>query len=258
VVTDISTDLGVGDAETATLTVSPADVTTAVTLTVHKPDTTSTTVTMTAGALVPIPDTSPTEYSQTWTADDPIVYTQAGHWVLHYDVTGTGEGAEDLDVFVVPSPVAGGPTWAPGRSKVATYVPHRTLARSTSSIIDSQDEYVLTFDQTTRPTGLQTDALIVDAVAWVAARVSPLQTTMHDLARAVAALLTAAWIERSWPNDDQSLQRANDMEKRLDRLMADLIDANNSAGGTGDYGIDVAAVWAFPAADCRWDSPNYW
>lgn len=253
-VTDISTDLGVGDAETATLTVSPADVTTTVTLTVHKPDTTTTTVTMTAGALVPIPDTSPAQYSQVWSADTPVVYDQAGHWVLHYDVTGTGEGAEDLDVWVVPSPVAGGPTWAPGRSRVANYVPHRTLARSTSSIIDSQDSYALTFDGTTRPTGLMVDRLITDGVAWVASRVYPMNARVEQAASVVVSLYAGAAIERGWPNDDQSLQRALDMEKRLDLLMADLIAANGNANDvdldTGDYGIDVAPMWASWPADC--------
>ncbi len=254
----MTSDLGVGDAETPTLTVAPASGDTAVTLTVHAPDDTSSTVTMTGGTLTAIPDTSPVEYSQVWTADTPVVYDQARRWVLSFTVTGTGEGAEDLERFVVPSPVAGGPTWAPGRSKVATYVPHRTLARSLTTTIGSADEYVMSFDETTRPSGTQVDALIVDAVAWVGARVSPMHATMEGLARALAALLTAAWVERSWPNDDQSLQRANDMEKRADRLMADLIEANNSAGGTGDFGIDIVPVWAFPSPDPRYDDARYW
>ncbi len=258
----MATDLGVGDAETATLTVSPADAGTEVTLTVHKPDGTSAAVTMTGGPLVAVPDTTPTQYGQVWTADTPVVYSQAGRWVLHYEVTGTGEGAEDLEVFVVPSPVAGGPTWAPGRSRVANYVPHRTLARSPSSIIDSQDSYALTFDGTTRPTGLMVDRLIADGVAWVSSRVYPLNTRVESAAAVVAALYAAAAVERSWPNDDQSLQRANDMEKRLDRLMADLITANQNAtdqdNDTGDYAVDVAPMWSFPPADTRYDEAGYW
>lgn len=254
----MSSDVGVGDSEVGTLAVSPADGTTAVTLTVTGPDGTDIAVTMTAGALVEIPDTSPTEYSQVWTADTPVVYDQAGRWVLSYVVTGTGEGAEDLEVFVVASPVAGGPTWTPGRSRVANYVPHRTLARSTSSVIDSQDNYALTFDSTTRPSGQTCDRLIADGVAWVTGRVYPLHARLEPSAAVVVSLYCAAFIERSWPNDDQSLQRANDMERRLDVLLADLIEANNAANETGDFGIDVVPLWQFPEADSRWDYPTYW
>ncbi|WP_433730997.1 hypothetical protein ACQP2Y_21555 [Actinoplanes sp. CA-051413] len=230
------------------------------TLIVSKPDGTSTPVVMTGAALVAIPDTTPTQYSQVWTADSPVVYDQAGRWVLHYEVTGTGEGAEDLEVFVVPSPVAGGPTWTPGRSRVANYVPHRTLARSTASIVDSQDEYALTFDQTTRPSGLMVDRLIADGVAWVTSRVYPLNERVQDAASVIVALYCAAAVERSWPNDDQSLQRANDMEKRLDLLMADLIAANGSANDEDGTTIPSAVMpyWSFPPADTRLDYPTYW
>lgn len=252
----MASDLGVGDSETMTLVVSPADTDTLATLTVTGPDATSTDVAVTGGALEPVDDSS--DQQQTWTSDTPVVFDQAGRWLLRWVVTGTGEGAEDVEVFVVASPVAGGPTWQPGRSRVAAYVPHRTLARSTSTVIDSQDQYALTFDSTTNPSGTVVDALIVDAVAWVAARVTPLHTTMYDLARAVAALLAAAWVERSWPNDDQSLQRANDMEKRADAMLSNLVDANAAAAETGEYGIDIAPLWQFPAADCRWDYPTYW
>lgn len=254
--------MSVGDSELATLTVEPADVGTAVTLTVRKPDGTSTPVTMAGAALVPIPDTSPTQYSQAWTADTPVEYDQAGRWVLHYEVSGTGEGAEDLEVFVVPSPVAGGPTWAPGLSRVAAYVPHRTLARSTSSIVSSQDAYVLTFDSTTRPDGVTVSRLIADGVAWVSALITPMHATSQAAAGLLAALYAAIAVERSWPDDDQALQRANDMEKRLDALLASLTAANRLAND-GDLvtppGAPVAMpYWSFPPADLRYDSAGYW
>ena len=254
------TDVGTGDSELPYLVVEPADAGTAVTLTVNKPDGTSYPATMGAGVLVAIPDTNPTQFSQTWTASAPVVFDQPGRWVLHYVVTGTGEGAEDYEMFVVPSPVAGGPTWAPGRSRVANYVPHRTLARSVSSIIDSQDDYALTFDATTRPTGLMVDRLIADGVAWVASRVYPLNARTQDAAAVVAALYTAAAVERSWPNDDQSLQRANDMEKRLDLLMADLITANTAANATDGSTLPAVALpsWSFPAPNLRYDDARYW
>jgi hypothetical protein len=258
----LSTDVGVGDAEVAVLTVEPADAGTAVTLTVTGPDGTSIAVTMTGAALVPIPDTSPIQYSQVWTADTPVVYDQAGRWVLHYEVTGTGEGAEDLEVFVTPSPVAGGPTWAPGRSRVANYIPHRTLVRSATSTIASEDGYEYTFTSETRPTGVQVDRLIADGIAWVSALITPMHPTSEAAAGLLAALYSAIAVERSWPDDDQALQRANDMEKRLDNLLASLTAANRTAND-GDLVTPPGApavnpYWSFPPADPRYDSAGYW
>lgn len=251
-------DLGVGDAEVATLLVEPADNSTVATLALEKPDGSSTPIAVSGGALEAISDTSPVAYRQTWTSDQAVTYDQAGRPVLHWTVTGTGQGTEDLEVFVVASPVAGGPTWTPGRSRVANYVTHRTLARSTASIINSQDTYELTFDSTTTPTGLQTDRLIADGVAWVSMRASPLAAASYDVAAVVVSLYAAAAIERQFPADEDSLQRANDLEKRMDVLLKDLVAANNASNGTDDYGLEVAPMWAFPAPDCRWDSPNYW
>ncbi|BAL87301.1 hypothetical protein AMIS_20810 [Actinoplanes missouriensis 431] len=249
-------DLSVGDVDQPYLDVTPAGVDTTGTLTVHRPDGTSSGVPVTPGPLGADPDTG--EPTRRLTAD-PVVFDQPRRWVLSWQVMGTGVGAEDIEIWVVPSPAAGGPEWTPSRTRVATYVPHRTLARSLTSVVNSQDIYQFTFDHTTTPSGVAVDALIVDAVAWVAARVSPMRDSMHDLARAVAALLAAAWVERSWPNDAASLQRANDMERRADAMLGDLADANNAAGGTSDYGIEIVApTWSFPTADPRYDDPRYW
>ncbi|MET0416057.1 MAG: hypothetical protein ABW022_08555 [Actinoplanes sp.] len=142
---------------------------------------------------------------------------------------------------------------------MAVYVPKRTLVRADASTIESQDQYQFTFDETTIPTAVQVGQLIEDGCAWVGARVSPLHTSMEGLARAACALLVAAWIERSWPEDDDALQRAKDMEARLDKMLADLVDANNAAGGTDDFGLEIVnPVYSFPVADLRWDYPTYW
>jgi hypothetical protein len=250
-------DLGVGDSEVVSLTVQPADGDTVATLVATAPDGTASPVPVAGGALEAVTG-SPDEYAQTWTSVDPVTYSAAGRWVLSWTVTGTGEGAEDVEVFVVASPTAGGPTWTPGRSNVAAYVPHRTLSRSLSSTVGSADEYVFTFDQTTTPPGTAVDRLIADAVARVSARVSPMQAGMHALARAVASLMAAVWVERSWPQDDQALQRANDMEKQANLMLADLASANAAEGETGEYGIDVVPYWSFPAADPRYDDASYW
>lgn len=255
----MASDLGVGDSETVVLDVAPADGDTTVTLTAYAPDGTTIPVPVEGGTLEPIAGTSPVEYTQRWTSTDPVTYTLPGRWVLRWTVTGTGEGSEDAEVWVVASPTAGGPTWLPGRSKVANYVPHRTLVRSLASTTGSQDGYAFTFDSTTTPPALSVDALIVDAAAWIGGRVPNLTSAHHELARAACALLVGAWIERSWPNDDQSLQRANDMEKRVDVLLGDLVSASNASAGTDDFGLEIVApVWSFPSADPRWDDARYW
>lgn len=256
----MASDVSQGDSEVPFLVVEPADADTTVTLSVSAPDGTSSAVPMVGGELEPIAGSSPAQNRQRWTANTPVTYTQPGRWVLHFDVDGTGEGAEDLEVFVAPSPVAGGPTWWPGRSRVANYVTHRTLARNPAAIINSAEAHQLTFDSTTMPPGVVVDRLIADGAAWVTMRVSPLAATMQPAAAVAVALYCAAAIERQFPADEQSLQRANDIEKTMRSLLGELVDANNASNGSSDYGIDVspAPVWSFPAADPRWDSPTYW
>ncbi len=254
-------DLAVGDAEQARLDVTPADGSTTVSLEVRPPSGTPYNVTMTGGDLVAIPGTAPVEYTQTWTSTAPVVYQAAGKYVLHFQVTGTGEGVEDHEVYVVASPVAGGPAWTPGRSRVAAYIPHRTLVRA-PALTGNKDAYQFTFDSTTTPDGVVVERLIADSVAVVASRIAPMHASSEDLAGALAALRTAVWVERSWPKDDQSLQRANDMEKQFNTELAALIKANQAAvddeQGTVD-GFDVVfPQFSFPPADPRWDSANYW
>lgn len=248
-------DIGVGDSELATLLVAPADNTTQVTLAVTAPDGTTTAYPVSGSTLDPIVGSSDTQ--QLWTSDQPVTYTAPGRWVLHWTVTGTGEGTEDLEVFVTASPVAGGPTWLPGRSEVAAYIPHRTLVRSLSSTTESADGYAWTWDSTTTPPGTTVDKLISNGASWVSARLSVVNAASESLARTCVSIFTAAMIERSWPQDDQSLQRANDLERRLDVLMRDLIVANDVSNGTGDLGQNVLPQWSFPPADSRWDYRGY-
>jgi hypothetical protein len=150
------------------------------------------------------------------------------------------------------------PLWAPTVVQVAAYLPHRTLAQDVTTNTAGEDVYVLSFDTTTRPSATQVDQLIEDGCAWVTSRASPLATASEDLGRVIATLFCAAMIERGWPADDSSLERARDFEKRMDLLMADLIESNDAAGGTGDFGIDIQPMWGFPDADTRYDDPNCW
>lgn len=254
----VASDIGSGDSELVFLDVAPADGTTGVTLTVDPPTGSPYDVVMTPGALEPIEDSA--DFTQRWTSAEPVAYDEPGRWVLHYEVTGTGEGAEDLEVYVVASPVAGGPTWLPGRSRVAAYVPHRTLARSVTSTTESADSYQFTFDSTTIPSGVVVDRLITDGADWVSAIVAPMNVKSQPLAALVCALWAAIAVERSWPDSDTSLQRANDMEKQLNTMLAQLKAANaanNQTDGTDSVPPALAPRWSFPCADLRWDYSRY-
>jgi len=230
-------DVGVGDSEVPRLTISPADGTTAATLVLRAPDGTSTSVT-TAQELA-------TADSQVWEGA-PVVYSQPGWWVLDWTVTGTGQGSEQQRVYVAPSPVAGGPTWWPTRSQVANYIPSRTLVVDPATHSEAGELHELTWTAQTRPTGVQVDQLIADQGAWVAARLPDLTAANQAAAASVVAMLTAAAIERGWPDSDStSLQRATDLEKRALGALSDLVAANDEQTGEQGDG-SVAPVWSFP------------
>lgn len=236
----MASDLGVGDIETAYLDVTPGDGTTAGTLTVTDPDGNDSTPGVTAGA--------PAGGTVRLTSA-AITYDQPGRWLLHWDVTGTGAGAEDVEVYLVTSPVAGGPTWLPGRSRVANHIPNRTLARNPGTYTASGDDYQLTFDSTTRPSGVQVDRLIADAGNWIATVIPDLAEANYDAASTCAAVWAAAAVERGWPNDDTSLPRARDLQALAEQMRADLVRANTATTGTdpADPGSVLLPVWSFPS-----------
>ena len=153
------------------------------------------------------------------------------------------------------------PDWAADRSHVADYIPHRTVQRDTDSVVESEDTYRFDWDDTTTPTAETVNRLIADGVAYVSARVTPMAVVSESAAGVLVSLYAAASVERGWPDDDQSLQRANDLEKRFDLLLADLIvsnrDANSSAGLPLPGAPAVLPVWSFPPPDPRFDSAAY-
>lgn len=254
----MATDVATGDSELPFLIIAPADADTTATLTVHAPDGTSNTTGVSPGPLEPIDGSS--DRQQRWTADTPVVYSSPGRWVLSWAISGTGEGSEDYEVYVVASPVAGGPTWLPGRSRVAAYVPHRTLVRAPLSITGGQDSYALTFDSTTVPSGLEVSRLIADGSDWVRALIAPMHPSSEPLAALISALWAAIAVERAWQHDDSSLQRANDMEKQLNTMLGSLKAANadaNEAGGVEYPTTSAAPAYSFPPADLRWDYSRY-
>ncbi|MEU3452175.1 hypothetical protein ABZ671_00830 [Micromonospora sp. NPDC006766] len=133
------------------------------------------------------------------------------------------------------------PDWAPVRENVADYVPHRTLKKTTATTTAGQDVYGLTFDGTTRPTGSAVDRLIRDGITYVTGRLPALPAGQEATAGLIATLYAASAVERSWPHDDQSLQRATDMEKRMESLMAGLVEAAGPSRGD-----NLLPAWSFP------------
>lgn len=238
----MATDAGVGDVEFPRLTVQPYDTDTQLSLTITAPDGTQTT----PGTVVESTDT--VAGSRTWRAD-PVTYTQPGRWVELWTVTGTGAGTEPLEVYVVPVPTAGGPTWTPGRTRVATYVPGRTLVPSEAGANVAQQ----TFDSSTRPTGVQVDRLIADAVAWVLTLTGEIHASLFEMAAATAAVWSAAMVEQGYPDREAAVKQtsvdiASDLLKQAVSMREDLARANAAANGSNPTNPNSALLplWSFP------------
>lgn len=239
----MASDVSVGDIEVPYLDVDPGDGTTDGTLTVTAPDGAEAEVAVVAG--------TPSGGVVRLTAADGVTFDQPGRWVLHWDVTGKGASAEDVEVFVTSAPTAGGPTWTPGRSRVANYVPGRTLSTAA-------DTHEFTFSSTTRPTGTAVDRLIADAVAWVTTAAGDVDESLHDTAAVAAALRAAAAVELGYPEQDQveaALRRADALDAQANSMRADLVAANTATTGSNPNSptSTVRPYWQFPAPAAHGD-----
>ncbi|GAA0528771.1 hypothetical protein GCM10010172_06720 [Paractinoplanes ferrugineus] len=223
-------DLGVGDSETVTLNVAPADNTTSATLTATTPGGTSSSVTVAGGALAEIPGSNPVEYTQTWTSTTPVTFTQAGRWVLRWVVTGTGGGAEDFERYVLPARTAGGPTWWPGRTQVAAYVPWLTVSLSKPG----DQTYQGTFSDDTSPDGAVADRHIADAGALVAPLATVMPAALYELAGTVTALHAAASLAAAYARTDEDARRAENLLARAVTAYQRLTTAVDDAGVDAD------------------------
>ena len=222
----MASDLTVGDSDIPTLDVAPADGTTAATLVLRKPDGSSTPVTVTADVLVPIPGTSPTQYSQRWTATAPVVYDQPKKSVLHWEVTGTGQGVEDIEVWVATAPTAGGVTWAPSLAQVAAHVPWLTISLSEPG----SQTYETTFTGDTSPDPTVAGRHISDAVNLVTPLVTVMPDLLDDLAGTVAALYAAASLAAAYARTADDAARAATLLARATTAFKQLEEAAEQAG----------------------------
>lgn len=227
----------VGDYTTPQLTVSPFDGTTAATLTVHAPDGTTST-----------PTASTSDGGAHWTTT-AVAFTQAGWWLLTWQVTGTGAGTEYQRVYVSPAPT--GPAWTPDLPAVAKYVPRRTVVAAANGY----GTPLATFDSTTHPTGAQVEALIADAVAWVQVRVGvgagDIAAGLFGVATRAASLWAAGMVELTYPDNRDDLSTANALLAEARTAREELWAANIATTGTDveDPAANLMPLWSFPAAD---------
>lgn len=226
------TDLGVGDVQIPWLQVTPADADTTATLTVHPPTGDPYEIPATGGPRTPVPDTDPVEQTQRWTTTQPVTYTAPGRWVLHWQVTGTGEGTEDVTVHI-----AAPPTPQP--------------AISTDPATDIGMIRLLTADL--NPTApLFTDVQLAAFLSVEAGSVK----------RAAAAALTAVstsevLLSRKFSTQDLSVDGpavAAELRAQAKTLrdQAAFEDAQTATA------TPVAPMWSFPPANPAWDNPAYW
>lgn len=150
------TNVDVGDYATITLTVDPADATTAATATVTSPL-----------GVVSTPTTTASVDFTTWTAVIPI--TLPGIWNVRWVVTGVGAGAEQSTIIASPTnPIVGGQRVYATTVDLANYLhgppptdAQRKLVRASRRIGSLIRTAVYDADETT---GMPTDATILAAV----------------------------------------------------------------------------------------------
>lgn len=223
-----------GSPTALTLTVDPNDATTRVTVTLTAPDGT---------VLDPSPTPITSDGGHTWTATPTL--TQAGKWVAHWLVTNTGAGAVDEEVWVSePASPAAAVTWRPELWQVADYIPARTLVGA----VDGYGNPIDTFDSTTRPTGDMVARIITAAVAWVQAKTGPVDASLDDLARSVAAKYAASQVELTYPDNGNDLNTAQQLYQQAVAARDDLWRANEAVTGEDpeDPAAQVMPVYSFP------------
>lgn len=219
---------------TPTLDVYPYDGTTSVSLEVRPPSPAAAfpagpcTATVVQAEIAGVPTNV-----QRWTAPPVATPGPYGWWVLAWTVLGTGGGAPEESIFIAPPPIPGGPSWTPTRQRVASYVPSRPLV----PVADGRNVDLMTFDETTRPTGGQVDQLIVDAVNWVTDETGALDSSLFESATACAAIRAAAFVELGYPErNDPMKSTANTTSDRLfkqaEQMLARLAARNEAITGT--------------------------
>ncbi|GAA2346928.1 hypothetical protein [Dactylosporangium salmoneum] len=244
-------DLTTGDSEQPWIDVAPYQVgDTTATLTLHSPadtDPSGTSIPLDGG----VETTAGGLQVLRFTTVGLVQYPAPGWWVRSWNVDGVGACQPDERFFVAPNPLAGGPLWTPARARVASYVPSRPLVPA----VDGSNVDLMTFDQTTRPTGAQVDQLIADAVNWVTDETGDLDPSLYESATACAAIRAAGFVELGYPErNDPMRSTANNTSDRLlkqaDQMLVKLAARNESLTGVDpdDPGavFEIVPAYRFP------------
>lgn len=212
-----------GSLDQLSLTVDPYDTDTLATLTLTAPDGTTSS-----------PSTASTDH-HTWAATP--TYTQAGKWVAAWTVTGTGSGITYEDLWVsAPASPAAAVVWRPELWQVADLIPGRTL----TGAVDGYGNALATFTADTHPTADQVQRLITGACSWVLLKTGPIDPTLSDAAREIAALRAAGLVEQGYPDNRDDLNTAAQLLAQAQAMRDDLWKANEAA--TGQAPEDPAAL----------------
>lgn len=129
--------------------------------------------------------------------------------------------------------------WAPTLVEVAGCIPTRTADVTNPG----SDEYLNTFTDNTRPTGVQAQVIIDHAVSDVKAAVTSVTPALESVAKNAAMWRAAADIELAYPdrNADIDTYRALDERARYewDRFL-------EAAGNQGSSTNSGTPLWAMP------------
>lgn len=136
-------------------------------------------------------------------------------------------------------------SWQPASGDVALLVSQRVLDSTGSALTD--------FTTTTKPTKAQVDALAAMVANEVAAKAGAIPVTPIDLeplARNVAAIGTAWWVEVSFYMDDLR-DHADTLRAQYETALTDLAEAADSVRTSGEEGSGAdqpLPVFGFPTA----------
>lgn len=242
----------VGDVDVAEVDVYPFDNTTAASFTLIHADGTSETLTATPAEVEADVD-GVTVTVQRWTSSN-FTYDAPKQWVIVAVVAGTGAGVQPRTVWVDALPVGGGVAWRPNLERVATYIPERTVA------VDRQSDGkpILTFTADTRPTDVQVQQQIEDAVGWVTTSCGDLHESLYDTARGLAAIRAAGMAEISWPVRDGDINAGEALLRQADAGLKALVSRNTTLTGVDpddpDAVFEIVPLWSFPCAPSYGDS----
>ncbi|GAA3027247.1 hypothetical protein [Streptosporangium longisporum] len=143
-------------------------------------------------------------------------------------------------------------SWSPTLEDVAGFIPTRTRDASKPG----SDTLLGTFTTDTTPTDEQATRTIRAAAAHVLGATGPIPAApehLSILASTAAALRAAADIELAFPDSDADVQVYEQLNRRAEEALQQLVDAVNDAG-SGPEG-SLLPVWVMPEGPWWGDYP---